>query len=193
MQQTTYLAQRYCHEATREISKLRPSPEREALIQLTEMVLMRDKWENSFHSFWQLLTRLCLHFLQVICFQRRLPKIIFLRNFWGFFGGGWEEFYFLFLKDKNKKMEVFYCRKPHSSEQIRSCCTIVLVGAINCGVGEDVYMLMHKGHNENKYKLVYENWICSKFHSFTTIKRACMLLSVKHLWKHRWFECFPGC
>lgn len=74
-----------------------------------------------------------------------------------FFLGGWEEFYFLFLKDKNKKMEVFYCRKPHSSEQIRSCCTIVLVGAINCGVGEDVYMLMHKGHNENKYKLVYEN------------------------------------
>uniref|UniRef100_A0A8V0XGU3 Prenyl (decaprenyl) diphosphate synthase, subunit 1 n=1 Tax=Gallus gallus TaxID=9031 RepID=A0A8V0XGU3_CHICK len=43
VQQTTYLAQRYCHEATREISKLRPSPEREALIQLTEMVLMRDK------------------------------------------------------------------------------------------------------------------------------------------------------
>lgn len=43
VQQTTYLAQRYCHEATREISKLRPSPEREALIQLTEMVLTRDK------------------------------------------------------------------------------------------------------------------------------------------------------
>ncbi|NXR05665.1 DPS1 synthase, partial [Semnornis frantzii] len=43
VQQTTYLAQRYCHAATREISKLRPSPEREALIQLTEMVLMRDK------------------------------------------------------------------------------------------------------------------------------------------------------
>uniref|UniRef100_A0A663LXX6 Decaprenyl diphosphate synthase subunit 1 n=2 Tax=Athene TaxID=126785 RepID=A0A663LXX6_ATHCN len=43
VQQTTYLAQRYCHEATREISKLRPSPEREALIQLTEMVLLRDK------------------------------------------------------------------------------------------------------------------------------------------------------
>ncbi|OXB56984.1 hypothetical protein ASZ78_000074 [Callipepla squamata] len=43
VQQTTYLAQRYCHEATREISKLRPSPEREALIQLTEMVLVRDK------------------------------------------------------------------------------------------------------------------------------------------------------
>uniref|UniRef100_U3IVW4 All trans-polyprenyl-diphosphate synthase PDSS1 n=1 Tax=Anas platyrhynchos platyrhynchos TaxID=8840 RepID=U3IVW4_ANAPP len=39
VQQTTYLAQRYCHEATREISKLRPSPEREALIQLTEMVI----------------------------------------------------------------------------------------------------------------------------------------------------------
>ncbi|NXD12769.1 DPS1 synthase, partial [Nothocercus nigrocapillus] len=43
VQQTTYLAQRYCHEATREISKLRPSPEREALIQLTDMVLLRDK------------------------------------------------------------------------------------------------------------------------------------------------------
>lgn len=64
VQQTTYLAQRYCHEATREISKLRPSPEREALIQLTEMVLVRDKWENFFHSFWQLLTRLCLNVLQ---------------------------------------------------------------------------------------------------------------------------------
>ncbi|XP_039769756.1 all trans-polyprenyl-diphosphate synthase PDSS1 isoform X3 [Ornithorhynchus anatinus] len=43
VQQTTYLAQRYCHEAIREISKLRPSPEREALIQLTEVVLTRDK------------------------------------------------------------------------------------------------------------------------------------------------------
>ncbi|XP_043739561.1 all trans-polyprenyl-diphosphate synthase PDSS1 isoform X1 [Cervus elaphus] len=43
VQQTTYLAQRYCHEAVREISKLRPSPEREALIQLSEIVLTRDK------------------------------------------------------------------------------------------------------------------------------------------------------
>ncbi|KAF4788485.1 Decaprenyl-diphosphate synthase subunit 1 [Turdus rufiventris] len=43
VQQTTYLAQRYCHAATREIRKLRPSPEREALVHLTEMVLMRDK------------------------------------------------------------------------------------------------------------------------------------------------------
>lgn len=44
VQQTTYLAQRYCHEAVREISKLRPSPERDALIQLSEIVLTRDKW-----------------------------------------------------------------------------------------------------------------------------------------------------
>ncbi|XP_075778664.1 all trans-polyprenyl-diphosphate synthase PDSS1 isoform X1 [Pelodiscus sinensis] len=43
VQQTTYLAQRYCHEALKEISKLRPSPERDALIQLTEVVLTRDK------------------------------------------------------------------------------------------------------------------------------------------------------
>ncbi|XP_043365420.1 all trans-polyprenyl-diphosphate synthase PDSS1 isoform X3 [Dermochelys coriacea] len=43
IQQTTYLAQRYCHEAMKEISKLRPSPERDALIQLTETVLTRDK------------------------------------------------------------------------------------------------------------------------------------------------------
>ncbi|XP_051676950.1 all trans-polyprenyl-diphosphate synthase PDSS1 isoform X2 [Oryctolagus cuniculus] len=43
VQQTTYLAQRYCHEAIREISKLRPSPERDALIQLSEIVLTRDK------------------------------------------------------------------------------------------------------------------------------------------------------
>ncbi|KAG9476640.1 hypothetical protein GDO78_003260 [Eleutherodactylus coqui] len=41
--QTTYLAQRYCSEAIREISKLQPSPERDALIQLTEAVLTRDK------------------------------------------------------------------------------------------------------------------------------------------------------
>nr|XP_056713086.1 all trans-polyprenyl-diphosphate synthase PDSS1 [Euleptes europaea] len=43
LQQTTYLAQRYCHKAIQEISKLRPSPERDALIQLAEMVLLRDK------------------------------------------------------------------------------------------------------------------------------------------------------
>ncbi|XP_042328729.1 all trans-polyprenyl-diphosphate synthase PDSS1 isoform X3 [Sceloporus undulatus] len=43
IQQTTYLAQRYCHEAVREISKLRPSPERDALVQLAEIVLSRDK------------------------------------------------------------------------------------------------------------------------------------------------------
>ncbi|KAM9308114.1 LOW QUALITY PROTEIN: all trans-polyprenyl-diphosphate synthase PDSS1-like [Gastrophryne carolinensis] len=41
--QTTYLAQRYCNEAIREISKLQPSPERDALIQLTETVITRDK------------------------------------------------------------------------------------------------------------------------------------------------------
>ncbi|XP_078519556.1 all trans-polyprenyl-diphosphate synthase PDSS1 isoform X1 [Lissotriton helveticus] len=43
VQQATYLARRYCHEAIREISKLQPSPERDALIQLTEIVLTRDK------------------------------------------------------------------------------------------------------------------------------------------------------
>lgn len=43
MQQTTYLAQRYCQEAIRQISMLRPSAERDALIRLTEMVLTRDK------------------------------------------------------------------------------------------------------------------------------------------------------
>ncbi|XP_055399630.1 all trans-polyprenyl-diphosphate synthase PDSS1 isoform X6 [Bubalus kerabau] len=43
VQQTTYLAQRYCHRAVSEIGKLRPSPERDALIQLSEMVLTRDK------------------------------------------------------------------------------------------------------------------------------------------------------
>ncbi|XP_039377773.1 all trans-polyprenyl-diphosphate synthase PDSS1 isoform X2 [Mauremys reevesii] len=43
VQQTTYLAQRYGYEAMKEISKLRPSPERDALIQLTETVLTRDK------------------------------------------------------------------------------------------------------------------------------------------------------
>ncbi|XP_021096173.1 decaprenyl-diphosphate synthase subunit 1 isoform X3 [Heterocephalus glaber] len=43
VQQTTYLAQQYCHQAVREISKLRPSPERDALIQLSEIVLTRQK------------------------------------------------------------------------------------------------------------------------------------------------------
>ncbi|KAG8443287.1 hypothetical protein GDO86_011912 [Hymenochirus boettgeri] len=41
--QTTYLAQRYCSEAVKEIRKLQPSPERDALIHLTEIVLTRDK------------------------------------------------------------------------------------------------------------------------------------------------------
>lgn len=43
MEQTNYLAQRYCQEAIRHISLLRPSAERDALIRLTEMVLTRDK------------------------------------------------------------------------------------------------------------------------------------------------------
>ncbi|XP_047424205.1 decaprenyl-diphosphate synthase subunit 1 [Mugil cephalus] len=43
VQQTSFLAQRYCQEAIRQISMLRPSPERDALIRLTEMVLTRDK------------------------------------------------------------------------------------------------------------------------------------------------------
>ncbi|XP_035509307.1 decaprenyl-diphosphate synthase subunit 1 [Morone saxatilis] len=43
VQQTNYLAQRYCQEAIRQISRLRPSAERDALIRLTEMVLTRDK------------------------------------------------------------------------------------------------------------------------------------------------------
>lgn len=30
-------------------------------------------------------------------------------------------------------------------------------GLLIVGDGEDVYMLMHKGHNENKYKSVYNN------------------------------------
>lgn len=47
VQQTNYLAQRYCQEAIRQISRLRPSPERDALIRLTEMVLTRDKWTSS--------------------------------------------------------------------------------------------------------------------------------------------------
>ncbi|KAM8823566.1 all trans-polyprenyl-diphosphate synthase PDSS1 [Spinachia spinachia] len=43
VQQTEYLAQRYCQEAIRQVSMLRPSEERDALIRLTEMVLTRDK------------------------------------------------------------------------------------------------------------------------------------------------------
>ncbi|KAL1006316.1 hypothetical protein UPYG_G00070710 [Umbra pygmaea] len=41
--QTNFLAQRYCQEAIRQVSLLHPSPERDALIRLTEMVLTRDK------------------------------------------------------------------------------------------------------------------------------------------------------
>ncbi|KAJ8272613.1 hypothetical protein GJAV_G00091290 [Gymnothorax javanicus] len=43
IEQTNYLAHRYCQEAVRQISKLRPSAERQALIRLTELVLSRDK------------------------------------------------------------------------------------------------------------------------------------------------------
>lgn len=43
VEQTSFLARRYCHEATRQISRLQPSPERDALIRLTELVLSRDK------------------------------------------------------------------------------------------------------------------------------------------------------
>uniref|UniRef100_A0A4W3GYS3 All trans-polyprenyl-diphosphate synthase PDSS1 n=1 Tax=Callorhinchus milii TaxID=7868 RepID=A0A4W3GYS3_CALMI len=43
VQQTCYLAQQYCQEAIRQISMLHPSPERDALIHLTEIVLTRDK------------------------------------------------------------------------------------------------------------------------------------------------------
>ncbi|MBN3302667.1 DPS1 synthase, partial [Amia calva] len=43
VQQTNYLAQRYCQEAIRQISKLHHSPERDALIQLTEIILTRNK------------------------------------------------------------------------------------------------------------------------------------------------------
>lgn len=46
VQQTKYLAQRYCQEAIKQISLLRPSAERDALIRLTEMVLTRDKWKK---------------------------------------------------------------------------------------------------------------------------------------------------
>lgn len=43
VEQTTFLAQRYCQEAIRQLSLLRPSQERDALIGLTEMLLSRDK------------------------------------------------------------------------------------------------------------------------------------------------------
>ncbi|XP_051543551.1 all trans-polyprenyl-diphosphate synthase PDSS1-like isoform X2 [Myxocyprinus asiaticus] len=43
VEQTNYLAQHYCQEAIRQISQLRPSTERDALIRLTELVLSRDK------------------------------------------------------------------------------------------------------------------------------------------------------
>jgi len=43
VQQTKFLARRYCDEAVRQISMLRPSAERDALIRVTEMVLTRDK------------------------------------------------------------------------------------------------------------------------------------------------------
>ncbi|XP_056105857.1 all trans-polyprenyl-diphosphate synthase PDSS1-like isoform X2 [Rhinichthys klamathensis goyatoka] len=43
VEQTNYLAQHYCQEAIRQISRLRPSTERDALIRLTELMLRRDK------------------------------------------------------------------------------------------------------------------------------------------------------
>uniref|UniRef100_A0A3Q2Y9M7 All trans-polyprenyl-diphosphate synthase PDSS1 n=1 Tax=Hippocampus comes TaxID=109280 RepID=A0A3Q2Y9M7_HIPCM len=43
VEQTNFLARRYCEEAIRHISRLRPSAERDALIALTHMVLARDK------------------------------------------------------------------------------------------------------------------------------------------------------
>uniref|UniRef100_A0A8C6TLS0 All trans-polyprenyl-diphosphate synthase PDSS1 n=1 Tax=Neogobius melanostomus TaxID=47308 RepID=A0A8C6TLS0_9GOBI len=43
VQQTRFLAKRYCQEAIRQISLLQPSAERDALIRLTEIVLSRDK------------------------------------------------------------------------------------------------------------------------------------------------------
>ncbi|XP_067870130.1 decaprenyl-diphosphate synthase subunit 1 isoform X2 [Heterodontus francisci] len=43
VQQTCYLAHQYCQEAIRQISLLHPSPERDALIQLAEIVLTRNK------------------------------------------------------------------------------------------------------------------------------------------------------
>lgn len=43
VQQTCYLAHQYCQEAIRQVSMLHPSPERDALIQLAEIVLNRHK------------------------------------------------------------------------------------------------------------------------------------------------------
>nr|XP_019958751.1 PREDICTED: decaprenyl-diphosphate synthase subunit 1 [Paralichthys olivaceus] len=43
VEQTNFLARRYGQEAIRHVRMLRPSPERDALIRLTEMVLTRDK------------------------------------------------------------------------------------------------------------------------------------------------------
>ncbi|XP_077409926.1 all trans-polyprenyl-diphosphate synthase PDSS1 isoform X2 [Vanacampus margaritifer] len=43
VQQTNFLARRYCQEAVRHVSRLRPSAERDALIALTHMLLHRDK------------------------------------------------------------------------------------------------------------------------------------------------------
>ena len=43
VEQTSYLARHYCDEAVCQVRRLRPSPERDALIRLTEMVLTRDK------------------------------------------------------------------------------------------------------------------------------------------------------
>lgn len=43
VQQTRFLAQRYCQEAIRQLHLLQPSAERDALVRLTEMVLSRDK------------------------------------------------------------------------------------------------------------------------------------------------------
>ncbi|XP_067863258.1 decaprenyl-diphosphate synthase subunit 1 isoform X5 [Heptranchias perlo] len=43
VQQTCYLAHQYCQEAIRQISMLHSSPERDALIRLTEIVLTRNK------------------------------------------------------------------------------------------------------------------------------------------------------
>ncbi|XP_053268947.1 decaprenyl-diphosphate synthase subunit 1 [Pleuronectes platessa] len=43
VEQTSFLARHYGQEAIRHVRMLRPSPERDALIRLTEMVLTRDK------------------------------------------------------------------------------------------------------------------------------------------------------
>ncbi|XP_061661237.1 decaprenyl-diphosphate synthase subunit 1 [Syngnathoides biaculeatus] len=43
VRQTNFLARRYCQEAVRHVSRLRPSAERDALVALAHMVLARDK------------------------------------------------------------------------------------------------------------------------------------------------------